>query len=69
MGGGERMNDREVMESLLEGKVIVDESTWIVNYYKLIGDRMYIRLSDHMWGSMNYMPRLDSDCVRIEEEE
>lgn len=63
------MDDREVLESLLEGKVIVDESSWIVNYYKLIGDRMYVRIGDHMWGSMNYIPRLDSDCVRILGEE
>lgn len=63
------MDDREVLEALLDGKTIIDESTWIVNHYKLIGDRMYVRVEEHMWGSMNYIPRLDSDCVRIEEEE
>ncbi len=63
------MNDREVLEALLSGKTIVDESSWIVNYYKLIGDRMYVRIEDHMWGSSDYIPRLDSDRVRIEEEE
>ena len=60
------MNDREVLQALLSGKTIVDESTWIVNYYKLIGDRMYVRIGENMWGSINYVPRLDSECVRIE---
>lgn len=63
------MNDREVLEALLEGKVIVDESTWHDFQYKLIGDRMYIRVEENMWGSSDCIPRLDSDCVRIEEEE
>lgn len=63
------MNDREVLQALLDGKTVVDESSWIVNYYKLIGDRMYIRVEENMWGSCDYIPRLDSDCVRIEEEE
>ena len=63
------MNDREVLEGLLDGKTIIDESTWIANYYRLIGDRMYIRVEENMWGSMNYIPRLDSESVRIEEEE
>lgn len=64
------MNDREVLEALLEGKVIVDESTpWHTFYYKLIWDRIYVKISDHMWGSSDCIPRLDSDCVRILEEE
>ena len=28
------MNDREVLQALLDGKVIVDESSWHVFYYK-----------------------------------
>ena len=63
------MNDREVLEGLLSGKIVVDESTWIANHYKLIGDRMYIRVEEHMWGSSDYIPRLDSECVRIEEDD
>ena len=63
------MNDREVLEALLGGKVMVDESSWVVNYYRLIGDRMYIRVEENMWGSMNYIPRLDSGCVRIDGED
>ena len=63
------MNDREVMKSLLEGKVIVDESSWHTFFYKLIGDRMYVRVGDHIWGSNNCIPRLDSDCVRVLEDE
>lgn len=64
------MDDREVLQALLDGKTIVDESTpWFEFHYKLIGDRIYIRIEDHMWGSSDCIPRLDSDCVRIEEEE
>lgn len=63
------MNDRKVLQALLDGKTIIDESSWIVNYYKLIGDRIYIRVGEHMWGSSDCIPRLDSESVRIEEEE
>ena len=63
------MNDKEVLQALLDGKTVVDESSWIVNYYKLIGDRVYIKVEDHMWGSSDCIPRLDSDCVRVLEEE
>lgn len=63
------MDDREVLEALLDGKIIVDESSWHIFYYKLIKDRIYVKISDHIWGSCDHIPRLDSDCVRIEEEE
>ena len=63
------MNDREVLQALLDGKVIVDESSWHVFYYKLIKDRMYVRIGDHMWGSNNRIPELESSHVRILEVE
>ena len=64
------MNDREVLQALLDGKVIVDESVpWLEFHYKLIKDRMYVSIGDHVWGSSDHIPKLDSDHVRILEEE
>ena len=67
--GGEGMNDREVLQALLDGKTIVDESSWHTFYYKLIKDKIYVMIGDHMWGSNNRIPELDSKYVRILEEE
>ena len=60
------MNDREVLEALLDGKIIVDESTG--KEYKMMGGRMMVRMWGNVWG-LSYIPKLNCECVRVKEEE
>lgn len=69
MGGGERMNDREVLEALLDGKIIVDELSLHKFHYRLIGDGVWVKSSKHKWARLDHIPKLDSDYVRVLEEE
>ena len=50
------MDDREVLEALLCGKVIVDESSG--KEYQLNGNRMLVRMWDNVWG-LSYIPKLN----------
>lgn len=63
------MNDREVLEALLDGKTVVDESTWHDFQYKLIGDKVWVKIGECEWMAMDRILNVDLDCVRIEEEE
>ena len=59
------MDDREVLEALLDGKIIVDESTG--KEYKLKGGRMLVRMWGEVWG-LSYIPKLKGECVRVKDE-
>ena len=63
------MTDREILQALIDGKVIVDESSWNDLHYKLIGDRMHVEFGKHKWVPSDHIPKLDSDYVKIVEEE
>ena len=63
------MNDREVLQALLDGKVVTDGSYYGRILFKLNGDRMEIKVRECEWTKMDEIPRLISDFVRIVEEE
>ena len=64
------MNDREVLQALLDGKIVlVKEGTWHSFRYKLIEDKIWIRWDEDEWEPAECIPELDSKYVKIEEEE
>ena len=64
------MNDREVLQAMLDGKVIlVKQGTWHSFRYKLIGDKIYIRFDEDEWEPTECIPELELDHLKIEEEE
>ena len=63
------MDDREVLEALLDGKIIVDESSWHDFHYKLIGNKVWVKIGECEWMAMDRILNVDLDCVRIEGEE
>lgn len=65
----EGMNDREILQALLDGKVITDESYYGRILFKLNGDRMEIKVRECEWTKTDEIPRLISDFVKIVEEE
>lgn len=50
------MDDREVLEALLDGKIIVDELSG--KEYILEGGRMWVRMWGNVWG-LSYIPKLN----------
>ena len=63
------MNDREVLQALIDGKVIVDESPWFNLYYRLVGDRIQVKCDEHEWALCYYIPKLYPCHVKIVEDE
>lgn len=63
------MNDREVLQALLDGKVITDESYYGRILFKLNGDHMEIKVRECEWTKTDEIPRLISNFVKIVEEE
>lgn len=63
------MNDREVLQALLDGKVITEG--WNINplIYRLNGKWMEDRDRTHGWSRTGNIPKLDPDRVKIVEEE
>lgn len=62
------VNDREVLQALLDGKAILVDGMYHSFRYKLIGDKLNIRFDDGRT-SFDCITKLDSEYVRIEEEE
>lgn len=62
------MNDREILQALLDGKVILVDSMYHSFRYKLIGDKLNIRFDDGQT-SFDCITKLDSEHVEILEEE
>lgn len=63
------MNDREVLQALLDGKVIAEKTRLCPLKYRLNGDMMEVKYEKHEWQRMDHIPEMDSDYVRIEEVE
>lgn len=62
------MNDREVLQALLDGKVILVDGMYHSFRYKLIGDKLNIRFDDGRT-SFDCITKLDSEHVEILEGE
>lgn len=65
----EGMNDREILQALLDGKVIAEKTHLCPLKYRLNGDRMEVKYGKYDWSKMDHIPEIDSDYVRIEEVE
>ena len=65
----EGMNDREILQALLDGKVIAEKTHLCPLKYRLNGDRMEVKYGKYEWSKMDHIPEIDSDYVRIEEME
>ena len=63
------MNAREVMQALLDGKVIAEKTQLCPLKYRLNGDMMEVKYEKYEWQRMDHIPEMDSDYVRIEEVE
>ena len=66
---GEGMTDRDVLQALLDGKVIKQVPCICGFLYRLNGKWMEIKYGKHEWDRMDHIPELDSDHVRIVEVE
>lgn len=65
----EGMNDREVLQALLDGKVIAEKTHLCPLKYRLNGDRMEVKYSKYEWSKMDHIPEIDSGYVMTEEVE
>ena len=65
---GEGMTDRDVLQALLDGKVIAEKTPLCPLKFRLNGDRMEVKYEKYEWCKMDHIPELDSDHVEIEEE-
>lgn len=65
----EGMNDREILQALMDGKVIAEKTHLCPLKYRLNGDRMEVKYGKYEWSKMDHIPEIDSDYVRIEEVE
>ena len=63
------MNDREILQALLDGKVIAQKTHICPFKYRLNGGRMEIKYGKYEWSKMDHIPELDSDYVKVMEEE
>ena len=63
------MNDREVLQALLDGKVIAEKTHLCPFKYRLNGKWMEAKYGKYEWDRMDHIPALDSDHVRIVEGE
>ena len=63
------MNDREVLQALLDGKVIAEKTYLCPLKYRLNGDMMEVKYEKYEWKRMDHIPELDSKYVKIEEVE
>ena len=63
------MNDREVLQALLDGKVITEKTHLCPLKYRLNGDMMEVKYEKYEWQRMDHIPELDSKYVKIEEVE
>ena len=63
------MNDREALKALLDGKVIVDESSQYGIQIRLIGDRICVKPGKFGWALIDCLSALDSCHLKILEEE
>ena len=63
------MNDREILQALLDGKVIVDESSQYGIQIRLIGDRICVKPGKLGWALIDCLSALDSCHLKILEDE
>ena len=63
------MNDREILQALLDGKIIAEKTPLCPLKYRLNGGWMEVKYGKYEWSKMDHIPKLDSDHVKIEEEE
>ena len=63
------MNDREALKALLDGKVIVDESSQYGIQIRLIGDKICVKPGKFGWALIDCLSTLDSCHLKILEEE
>ena len=63
------MNDREALKALLDGKVIVDESSQYGIQIRLIGDKICVKPGKFGWALIDCLSALDSCHLKILEEE
>lgn len=63
------MNDREALKALLDGKVIVDESSQYGIQIRLIGDRICVKPGKLGWALIDHISALDSCHLKILEDE
>ena len=63
------MKDREILQALLDGKVIAEKTHLCPLKYRLNGGWMEVKYGEYEWSRTDHIPRLDSDYVKIEEDE
>lgn len=63
------MNDREVLQALLDGKVIVDKSPLHDFSIRLIGDRICVKPGKLGWALIDCLSSLDSCHLKVLEDE
>ena len=63
------MNDRDVLQALLDGKIIAQKTHICPFKYRLNGGWMEVKYGKYEWSKTDHIPELDSDYVKIEEME